>query len=106
MVEFMQGQYDGSDFRFMHGAFVMRLKVGDGITDYGSTKEGCEELASGLEEYGYKVRVGCNGETGRWSVAILEVPEKSPYLIVKTDEILGHSRRVKKEDVKKELEEM
>jgi hypothetical protein len=56
---------------------LYRLYPGDGLCDVNNTKEGCIDIAKRLEAIGIKTRVGQNCESGRWSVAILSVPDNT-----------------------------
>lgn len=50
------------------GYYISR---GDKFTTPENTKESCDSLATELRQHGYQCKVGCNQESGIWSVAVL-----------------------------------
>ena len=58
-------------------SFAYMPYIGDKLSDYNHTKEGCEKLAEELENLGYKTRVNYMCEDpDYWTVAIIDMPER------------------------------
>lgn len=56
------------------------IRVGDKYGTYDNTYESIIKLEDELNQRGIKTRIGCNPESGVWSVAILNVPWEDEYL--------------------------